>query len=185
MTSVLVSDIMTRDPISVKPDTNLLECAKKMVRKRVGSLLLIEKKTKLIGIISRKDILWALIKKSKQDLSKIKAVDISPKKIATIKPSVTIKEALEKMKKFKFERLPVLHEKHLVGIITARDIFNFQPQLYPELEEFVQIREEAAKLKRIKKSKNVREGVCEDCGNYEILNMVHGNLICENCRDSM
>lgn len=184
MENILVSDVMTRDPIRIKPDTNLLECAKKMVKQKVGSLLLVEKK-KLVGIVSRKDILWALIKKSKEDLSKIKAVDISPKKIATTKPESTIKEALEKMKKVKFERLPVIHEGELVGMITARDILNFQPQLYPELEEFSQIREESQKLRRLKKIKDAREGVCEECGKYNILYPVHGNLICEDCRDSM
>ncbi len=184
MDNILVSDVMTRDPVTVKPDTTLFDCAKEMVKKRVGTLLLAEKKT-LVGILSEKDILWALIKKSTQDLSKIKAIEISPKKIATIKPSSTIKEALEKMKKFKFEKLPVIYEGELVGIITARDIFNFQPQLYPELEEFAQIREESQKLKRIKKIKEVHEGVCEECGKYETLYRVHGNLICEDCKDSI
>jgi CBS domain-containing protein len=184
MERVLVSDVMTRDPIISKPDKNLLDCAKIMVRKRVGSLPLIEKK-KLVGFVSRKDILWALIKKSRKDLSKITAIEISPKKIATIKPNATIKEALEKMKKTKFLTLPVIHEGQLVGMITARDILNFHPELYPEIKELDQIREESNKLKRIQKAKQVKEGVCEECGNYDVLTMVHGNLICENCRESM
>mgnify|MGYP001596696621 CR=1 FL=1 len=184
MEQIQVADIMTRDPITVKPETNLLDCAKKMVKKRVGSLLLVEKK-KLVGFIARKDILWALIKKSKSDLSKIKAIDISPKKIATIKPNTSIKETLEKMKKLKFETLPVIFEGQLVGMVTARDILNFHPELYPELKEFDKIREEANKLKRIQKAKTTREGVCEECGNYDNLEMVHGNLICENCKESI
>ena len=140
MGNILVADIMTREPITIKPETNLLECAKKMVRKRVGSLPLLNKK-KLVGFISEKDILWALIKKSKKDMSEINAIDISPKKIATIKPSATIKQVLIKMKKLKFERLPVIHDSELVGMITAKDIFNFNPEFYPELDEFAQIRE--------------------------------------------
>ncbi|GAJ23499.1 unnamed protein product, partial [marine sediment metagenome] len=138
MNNILVTNVMTRDPIVIKPETNLLECAKKMVRKKVGSLLLTNQK-RLVGFISEKDILWALIKKSKEDLSKIKAIDISPKKIATIKPTATIQEAIEKMKKVKFERLPVIHDKKLVGMVTAKDILNFHPELYPELEEFAKI----------------------------------------------
>jgi len=184
MERIVVSDVMTRDPIIVKPDTNLLECARKMVRKRVGSLLL-AKKNVLVGFLSERDILWALIKKSKKDLSKIKAISISPKKIATTKPNSTINEALSKMKKTKFDKLPVVKNGELVGLITARDIFNFQPNLYPELEEFVQIREEASKLKRLKKSKDYKEGVCEVCGNFGRLYRVHGDLICEGCRNSI
>lgn len=179
----LVADIMTREPVSVKPETNLLECAKKMVRKGVGSLLLVEKK-KLVGIISQKDILWALIKKSKEDLSKIKAIEISPKKIATIKPNATIQQAIEKMKKVQFERLPVIESNELFGIITLKDILNFHPELYPELEEFSKIREEAEKLKRIKKAQKRKIEICEHCGKQDILFNVNGELVCENCKDN-
>jgi len=185
MEKVLVSDIMTRNPITINPETNLLECARKIVKKKVGSLLLVDKK-RLVGFIAEKDILWALIKKSKQDLKTIRAIDISPKKIATIKPSATLREALSKMKKLKFERLPVIQEGNIAGIITVKDILNFNPELYPELEEFARIREEAKKLKLIKEAKRKRkDGVCEECGNFGILYMVHGKLICDSCRDDI
>ncbi len=183
LSNILVADIMTRDPITIGPNTDLFACAKKMVRKRVGSLLIVDKK-KLVGFISQKDILWALVKKSKKDLSKIKAVDISPKKIATVKPSLTIKEAITKMKKLKFERLPVIHDNELVGMITARDILNFNPEIYPELEEFAEIREESEKLKRIKKANVPTEGICEECGNHSFLHHEDGMFICETCKGS-
>jgi len=186
MERVLVADIMTKDPITAKPDITLLDCAKKMVKSRVGSLILADKK-KLVGLITQRDILWALIKKSKADLSKIKAIDISPKKLATVKPSSTIKEALSKMKKLKFERLPVVQENKLVGMLTIKDILNFHPELYPELEEFAKIREESNKLKRLKKAteRTPTEGICEECGAQDFLYRINGMLICESCRNSM
>jgi len=186
MDNILVADIMTREPIVIKPSLNLLECAKTMVRKRVGSLPIINKK-KLVGFISQKDILWALIKKSKKDLSTIKAIDISQKKIATVKPSATIEEAIKKMKKLKFERFPVINEGELVGMITIKDILNFNPEFYPELEEFALIREESEKLKRVKKAKDrslIRDGICEECGNQDVLQKIDGLFICESCKNS-
>jgi len=184
MNRLLVSDIMTREPITIKPETNLLECAKIMVRKKVGSLLLTKDK-KLVGLLAQKDILWALIKKSKQDLKKIKAIDISPRKIATTKPSIPIKEAFEKMRELKFERLPVVYDKKLVGMLTIKDILNFHPELYPELEQFSDIREETDKLKRIKQASKRIEGMCEECGKNDILFRINGSLMCENCRDTI
>ncbi len=35
MKNILVVDIMTREPVTIDPSTNLLECAKKMVKKKV------------------------------------------------------------------------------------------------------------------------------------------------------
>lgn len=185
MRTVFVSDIMTREPIKVKPTINLLECAKKMVQKRTGSLLLVEK-DRLVGIISYYDILWALTKKNTSELNKILAIDISPRKIATIKPEASIQDAIHKMKRLKFERLPVIKGKELVGLITAKDILNFNPEFYPELEEFAKIREESRKLKLIGKSKedsSVIEGVCEECGNFGFLEKSNGMMLCENCRE--
>ncbi|MEN7981857.1 MAG: CBS domain-containing protein [Nanoarchaeota archaeon] len=187
MRNILIADVMTRIPIIVTPETNLLECAKKMVRKRVGSLLIIDKK-RLVGFISQRDILWALIKKSKKDLSSIKAIDISPKKIATLTPNMTIKDAIKKMNKSKFERLPVVYEKEFVGMVTSKDILNFNPELYPELEELAKIREETNKLKRIKVAQEkgtFNEGICEECGNQGILYRFNGMLVCDSCKNQI
>lgn len=187
MERILVSDVMTRDPVIIGLKTNLLDCTKKMIKKRVGSLLITHKK-ELVGIISQRDILWALIKKSKEDLSEIKAKDISPKKIIKIKPENNLKEAINKMKKFKIERLPVVKENELVGIITVKDILNFHPEFYSELEEFAKIREESEKLRRIKKAQKrdiVRYGICEECGHRGFLHRFNGMLLCSSCRDSV
>ena len=186
MKKILVSDIMTRDSITVKPNTNLLECARKMVRKRVGSLLIVDKK-RFVGFISERDILWVLIKKSKENLSEIKAIDISPRKIVIIKPSLTLEEAITKMRKVKFNKLPVVHDKELVGIITIKDILNFHPEIYPELKEFAQIKEREEKLKRIstKNPKIIRDGNCEKCGKRKVLRESDGILVCGECEISM
>lgn len=187
MRQILVVDVMTRGPIIIKKNTSLLDCARKMVRKRVGSLLITDNK-KLVGFVSQRDILWALIKKTKKDLSDIKAIDISPKKIGTIKSSFTIKQAINKMNKLKFDRLPVVNKGELIGIVTVKDILSFHPELYPELEELAKIRQEATKLKRIKKAKSrefMHDGICEECGAQEILYRVNGMLICESCKSSI
>jgi len=184
MKNVLVADIMTREPVTISPEANLLDCAKMMVKKNVGSLVIVDKK-RLVGFVSERDILWALTKSSKSDLIKIKAIEISPKKIAIIKPDSTIKEAIEKMNRLKFERLPVVHENNLVGVVTVKDILSFHPEVYPEIEEFAKIREESEKLTRIKEAREVREGICEECGNQGILFRYNGMLICESCRGAI
>lgn len=189
MERILVSDVMTREPVTINSNASLLDCAKKMARSRVGSLLIVDKK-KLAGFITQRDILWAFIKKPKADLSKIMALDISPKKIVTIKQNANLKEAISKMNKTKFDRLPVVNGNELIGIVTAKDILNFHPEVYPELEEVSKIKEEEEKLKRIKKltdsdSAIVVDGICEECGQRDSLYRVNGMLVCESCRNSI
>jgi|TARA_Y100000034_G_C6903329_1_gene418485 CBS domain-containing protein/ribosomal protein S27AE len=186
MKNIFVSDIMTQEVITIKPSTNLFECAKIMVRKKTRSIPIVDNK-KLIGFISEKDVLWALVKKTKEDLSEIKVTDVSSKKVITIKPNATIEEAIAKIRKTKFNKIPVVQKNELVGIITTKDILNFHPEIYPELEEFAQIKEREEKLKKIKikKGEIINEGFCEKCGEKTILKKVNERMVCGSCINSM
>ncbi|MEK6840669.1 MAG: CBS domain-containing protein [Nanoarchaeota archaeon] len=187
MKKTFVSDIMTRDLFTAKPDMSLLECAKMMIRKGVGSLPIVDKNN-LVGFLSQRDILWALVKNPRTKLSKIKAMDLSPKKIVTLKPETTINEAIKKMNSFKFDRFPIVKNNELLGVVTSKDILNFHPEFYPELEELSMIREEEEKLNRIKITKEgpqINDGICEECGKRGMLYGINGMLVCDDCRASI
>ncbi len=181
---IKVGDIMTRNFISVKPSTPILECAKKMVKKRVGSLILKES-DKLKGIITEGDIIWAMTKKSKKELSMIKAEDIAPKKLVTIRPSADLYQALQLMKRTKYRWLPVTVKGNVIGFLTLKDILRIEPSLFESASEIMQIREESEKLKRVKAGETFKEGICEECGNFDIIYKVDNRMLCESCRDAM
>lgn len=185
MRQVAVGDVMTRNYISVGPYTNLLECAKKMVKKRVGSLI-VEKDKKLLGIVTRRDILWAITKKPRVDLRGLRAIDVATKKVAVIKPSATIAEAFIKMKEYNFKRLPVMVRGDLVGVLTLKDILAVEPGLYRETSELFDMREATEKL-RFASSKDgwETEGLCDECGALSDLVRVEGRLLCPDCRSDL
>jgi len=181
---VKVGDIMTRNFITAKPDISVRDAAKLMTKKRVGSLLLTENGI-LKGILTEKDIIWALSKKSKKDLIQIQAKDICAKKLTTIKPSADVTDAIRLMRKKKFRRLPVTIKKKVIGYLTLKDILRIQPELFEIAQGGYVIKEQAEKIKRIKSSESFKEGLCEECGNYDILYKEDGRLICESCRNAM
>lgn len=181
--TIRVGDIMTRNFISVKPDASLIDCAKEMIRKRVGSVVLKDDK-KLVGLLTEKDIIWAITKKGQKDLSRIKAADIASRKVATIKPSANLAEALQRMKKLKFRRLPVVVNGNVIGMLTLKDVLRIEPTLFSNLGELEKIKEESEKLERLK-SKFTKEGICEECGNVDILYKIDNRLICGACREAM
>ena len=183
---VKVGDVMTRDFISISSDISVLDCAKKMVKNHVGSLV-IQNKGELKGIITEKDIIWALTKKEKKDLSKIRCLDITSRKIATIRPDVDLIDALQRMKKTKFRRLPVIVKNKVIGLLTLKDILRIEPDLFDIAcaTNAMQIREEDEKKDRKESPKSFRVGICEECGNEDMLYKVDGTLICESCSDKM
>ncbi len=183
MRKIAVGDIMTRNFISVKPETNILECARAMVKNRVGSLLIISEK-KLVGILTERDILWAITKKPGMNLKEVKAIDVSTRKIAVIKPSTDLNMAFIKMKRLNLRRLPVIAKGEVVGMLTLRDILRIEPELYSEAGELERIREESEKLKQSSEIVPI-EGLCENCGAFSELLKVENRMLCYDCRDEM
>jgi len=179
---VKVGDVMTRNFISAKPDMPLLSAVRLMVKKRIGSLLLVEDES-LRGILTEKDIMWALSKK--RNLSGIKSYDVCTRKIISIKPSADIYDAVKLMKKKKVRRLPVTIKKRVIGYLSLKDILRIQPELFEIAQQGHVIKEYKDKLKRAKSREQFHEGLCEECGNYDMLYEAEGKLVCEECRDEM
>jgi CBS domain-containing protein len=179
-TGIKVGDIMTRNFIYVSKDTNLYDCAKMMVKKRVGSLMIKEDST-LRGIITEKDIIWAVVKKTKKGLKDILVKDIMKRKVITVKPSADITEAMDKFKKKKIRRLPVVEQGKLIGLLTEKDVLKIDPGLFQMIAETIKIREETEKLKRKNRNPRRVEGICEECGEFAILLKEGNQMICEEC----
>ncbi|SPQ00508.1 conserved hypothetical protein [Candidatus Sulfobium mesophilum] len=59
----LVGDIMTAPAVTIRPDVDISEAAKLMDEKRIRRLPVIDGDSRLIGIISRRDIVRAIIRK--------------------------------------------------------------------------------------------------------------------------
>ncbi len=182
LSRVAVGDVMTRNFASTSPDTNLLDCAKKMVKQRVGCLLLTENK-KLRGLITQKDILWALTKKDTSELKSIRASDVAAKKIAVIKPSATIAEAFEKMREYGFRRLPVISKGEVIGLLTIKDILTVDPSFYSMSGDFFALREQEDKMRRVLAEEREFEGLCDNCGALSDLVKIGSKHLCPDCRE--
>lgn len=179
-TGIKVGDLMTRNFIHVSPETNLHECAKVMLKKRVGSLIITEN-NELKGILTEKDIIWAVIKKSKKDLKDILAKDLMKRKVITVKPSSDVSHVLQKVKKKKVRRFPVVESNKVIGMITTKDILKVDPALYESISETIKIKEETKKLNSIPSRVKQSQGICEECGEPGLLFNDAGTWLCENC----
>ena len=187
MHEITVGDLMTQDPVCVSPETSIFECAKLMVKKKVDSLIVAEDKS-IVGLVTHSDLLWAMVRKPKEELSTIPVADLAKKKVHTLHPDDTIEDAMEKMYDLRLRRLPVVHENKLVGLLTARDVLLMNHGLMNDLHDMVDIREGTKKLNALQlkgKRHSIQEGVCDECGRGDFLFKTDGRMICSNCRDAM
>ncbi len=104
-----------KTPYVIDKDVSLIDAAKLMSAKRIGSLIFVLK-GKIKGIITESDMLKNFGKNKKVS-------DIMSKNIITISDDYSMEDALKIMKDNKIKRLPVIDKgKNLVGIVTMTDL---------------------------------------------------------------
>ncbi|MGM0414908.1 MAG: CBS domain-containing protein [Bacillota bacterium] len=138
------NDIMTKEVITVDPETSVEEAAELMSQYNVSGLPVLEN-GKLIGIVTEKDLIvkdkklhfpeyinliggiiyLESYKKFKEEFKKyiaVKVKDLMTKHVETINPDTSVSEIADLMSREEVNRLPVLDGDELVGIVTRGDL---------------------------------------------------------------
>lgn len=125
---VKASDLMSYPPVVVSEDATVEEAAKTMWDNGVGSILVLDKDGKLVGIITERDILYAA---SHLLLGKdLKAKSLMSKNLVTASADEDVASVLEKMKDFNIRHIPVVdQEGKPLGVLSSRDILDFGVKL--------------------------------------------------------
>jgi CBS domain-containing protein len=105
---------------SVSPETHIHECAEKMSALSVGALLVI-KDTKLIGILSERDIICKVVSLN-LNIENLTASDVMSTELVTVDPSMTVTEAMRLVTEKRFRHLPVIENGQLIGLISIGDL---------------------------------------------------------------
>ena len=140
-----VKDIMTKEVISVSPDTEIVKAAKILLENRINGVPVIDAFGRLVGIICQSDLVaqqkgipipsvFTLLE-SFIPLTSMKRIDKEMEKIAaltvkeamtlepvTVSPETEIEEVAKLMVDKKFHTLPVLDGGKVVGIVGKEDV---------------------------------------------------------------
>ena len=109
--------VMIENPYSISPDKSIQDALDYAENKDISGLLVVDSNTKLIGIITKRDLLFA-------DLND-HIYDVMTKDVVTAKPEVTLDEAKEILHKHRIEKLPIVDDSGIIkGLITSKDITN-------------------------------------------------------------
>ncbi len=124
-----VSDLMTTSPITVGPETPVLDARQLMIDKRFRHVLIAEG-PKLLGIVTDRDIRLNLpspatslsVWEINYLLAQLTVASVMTESLVTVSPRQDTREAALLMLDHKIGALPVVDGGQLMGIITETDL---------------------------------------------------------------
>jgi len=138
--TVRVGDVMTRDVVSVTPDTPLKDVAAALVERGISGLPVCDADGAVVGVLSEADLLvkqggspersgglfaWLVETASAPDLAKLRAHtagEAMTSPAVTVETASPVSEAARTMVSLGVNRLPVVEDGRLVGIVTRADL---------------------------------------------------------------
>ena len=141
-----VQDIMTKQVLTVQPDTTVREVAEILVSHKISGVPVVDSDNKLVGIVSEGDlmskeilpeppaelcILGAVIyydglrefRDAFQRMAANTADALMTKKVVTVKADADVSDVARIMRDKHIKRVPVLDDDgHLIGIVSRQDI---------------------------------------------------------------
>lgn len=108
-----VQDIMSRDIISITPETTAAAAREAFASRGIDHLVVMKNKA-VVGVLSQRDLA-----RTRDDTP---AADLMTRNVATIAPSATLRRAAGVMRGRAVGCLPVVDESRVVGIVTTSDL---------------------------------------------------------------
>jgi len=117
-----VRDLMTPQPRTCTPSTNLAEAGALMLDADCGILPVVDDKSKLVGVVTDRDMYIALATRNTL-ASQLSVADVARSQVFTCGPDDDVHAALKTMKEHHVRRLPVEGFGGTVaGIVSMNDI---------------------------------------------------------------
>lgn len=115
-----VRDVMTTNPVSMSSDTPIVQAAKAMSDRQIGSVVVMQYDRPL-GIVTDRDIAVRAVAEGSHP-SQMRLVDICSTDIAAVRPDQSVDDAINVMKSHDVKRVLVIDHSKLEGIVSIGDL---------------------------------------------------------------
>ncbi|HCR81295.1 MAG: Inosine-5'-monophosphate dehydrogenase [Candidatus Pacebacteria bacterium GW2011_GWA1_46_10] len=124
------------NPYTTHPDKPVRHIIENIALNGVSSYLVVDQKNKLLGLVSRRDVIFET-----DHSQKVSQVMTPLKSLITVPPGTTKDKAKKLFAKYKIEKLPVIkRDGTLAGLITAKSIENYELQPLATKDELGRLR---------------------------------------------
>ena len=104
-------------------EASVLDALKLMAEKEIGALMVVDKKDKVVGIITERDYARKIILKGKTSLeTRVKEIMTPSDKMYTVKPDTPVEDCMVLMTGKHIRHVPVFDGGKFVGLISIGDV---------------------------------------------------------------
>jgi CBS domain-containing protein len=115
-----VRDKMVSSVVTLEPGTGVVDAAKRMIEEEKGPLPIVEDE-RPVAIVTDRDIIAHVVAEGR-DPKSITVDDIASHELVTIGPEQDVEEARRLMDEHQLDRVLVVEDERLVGIVSEADI---------------------------------------------------------------
>ena len=113
--------VMIDNPYQISDDKSIEDAIDLMNEKEVSGLLVVGSDSKLVGILTERDVLFESIN------SKKLVSELMTKDVISSNENTTLDDAKDILKSHRIEKLPLVNDKNqIVGLYTTQDILNIE-----------------------------------------------------------
>jgi CBS domain-containing protein len=105
---------------SVEANTPVIDAVKEMNRRKIGSLIILDK-GKLAGIFTERDVLQRVVVPALSAETTLVS-QVMSKEVDTFSPLMPVDEALAHMNKYRHRHVPVVQDDEILGLLSIGDI---------------------------------------------------------------
>jgi CBS domain-containing protein len=121
---MFVSDILSQKGglvFSVTAGTSVAEVAQQLSVRRIGSVLVLNDESSVLGIVSERDLVRALATQGAKALE-LEAQQVMTREVVTCDPDDSIDVVMQTMTSGRFRHLPVVRHGELLGLVSIGDV---------------------------------------------------------------
>jgi CBS domain-containing protein len=115
-----VRDLMVSSVVTIEPGTSIVDAARRMIEAEKGPLPVVEG-DRPVDMVTDRDIIARVVAEGR-DPNSVTVDDIATRELVTIGPDQDVEEACQLMAQHELDRILVVEDDRLVGIISEADI---------------------------------------------------------------
>jgi CBS domain-containing protein len=105
----------------IQPTATILEAVQTMADADIGSLMVIDAKGSVKGIVTERDCI-RIVAQAAVDISKMTVSDVTTRDIVVAEPEDSLDTIMKAMAKHRCRHIPVMDDGELVGLVSVRDV---------------------------------------------------------------